>query len=66
MGGGDGTVIIRKHLRAALEDPTVSGQITGPRRVKMLAILARDDSTQSPHETHFLMRCQAEAFDSMT
>jgi len=66
MGGGDGTIIIQNAVRDALEDPTVSGHISGPRRSKMLALLVRDSSTWSPAEVHFLLRCVGEAYDCMT
>jgi hypothetical protein len=66
MGGGDGTVIVQQKIRETLENPTVSGHVAGARHTKMKGILSREDFTWSPSETHFLLRCIAEAYDCMT
>jgi len=62
-GGGGGRIIIRAAVRTSLEDPTVSGHITGQRKTKMDSILAKADEDWTDDETHFLMRCQSHAYD---
>lgn len=66
MSGGGGGIIIRNKLKGLFSDPLVSGVITGARRAKLDTIIARDEGTWTDQEVHFLIRCEAEAYDCLS
>lgn len=63
MAGGGGGIIIIRSIKDTLGHPDVAQHITGSRRARMDALLARDAGSWSPAEVHFLIRCLSEAYD---
>jgi hypothetical protein len=62
MGGGDGTVIVKNAVKAALSDPTVHGNLAPKMQAKIDPVLAKDvadwstaDCTAAGHAITFML-----------
>ena len=61
MGGGDGTVIIRKAMQVALTDPIVHGKLSDADKALVDPILGKDVGQWTTHENEIILKIFAHA-----
>jgi hypothetical protein len=65
-GGGGGVIIIRTLIRQAAGSDSVRDNIHHSKCKKLDAILAKADADWTDNETHYALRCIADAYDSVS
>lgn len=64
-GGGGGVIIIRRNIRAAADTEAVRESIPTQMLSRLEEVLAKPNADWTDHETHFVWRCVAHAYDCL-
>lgn len=63
--GGAGTIIIRNAMADLATLSVVQDNLPQAKRARLLEIIERGRATWTDHDTHFVIRSVAEAYDAL-